>query len=92
MTPGTTAETVDGMSLAKIDAIIAALPQERYHWKPVRRVYIPKTNGKQRPLGIPSWNDKLLQEVMRSILEAYYEPQFRAYPNNWHVMHQEAKL
>lgn len=75
MTPGTTAETVDGMSLAKIDAIIAALRQERYRWKPVRRVYIPKANGKQRPLGLPSWSDKLLQEVMRSILEAYYEPQ-----------------
>ena len=75
MTPGTTTETVDGMSLAKIDAIIAALRQERYRWKPVRRVYIPKPNGKQRPLGLPSWSDKLLQEVMRSILEAYYEPQ-----------------
>ncbi len=53
MTPGTTTETVDGMSLAKIDAIIAALRQERYRWKPVRRVYIPKANGKLRPLGLP---------------------------------------
>ena len=76
MTPGTTPETVDGMSLAKIDAIIAILRQERYRWKPVRRTYVPKKNGKLRPLGLPSWSDKLLQEVIRSILEAYYEPQF----------------
>lgn len=76
LTRGSTAETVDGMSLTKIERIIAALRQERYRWKPVRRTYIPKPNGKRRPLGIPSWSDKLLQEVLRSILEAYYEPQF----------------
>jgi group II intron reverse transcriptase/maturase len=76
MTPGATSETVDGMSLAKIDRIIDALKQERYRWTPVRRTYIPKSNGKQRPLGVPSWSDKLLQEVLRSLLEAYYEPQF----------------
>lgn len=76
MTPGVTKETVDGMSLEKIDAIIADLRGERYRWTPVRRVEIPKRNGKTRPLGIPTWKDKLLQEVMRSILEAYYEPQF----------------
>ena len=76
MTQGTTAETVDGMSLAKIDAIIEALRYERYRWTPVRRVHIPKSNGKTRPLGIPTWSDKLLQEVIRLVLEAYYEPQF----------------
>lgn len=76
MTPGTTADTVDGMSLARIDAVIDALRHERYRWTPVRRVYIPKANGKTRPLGIPTWSDKLLQEVIRMILEAYYEPQF----------------
>jgi Reverse transcriptase (RNA-dependent DNA polymerase) len=76
MTKGSTDETVDGMSLEKIDAIIEALRYERYQWTPVRRVYIPKANGKKRPLGIPSWSDKLVQEVLRSILEAYYEPQF----------------
>ena len=76
MTKGTTAETVDGMSLAKIDRIIDELRYERFRWTPVRRVNIPKPNGKTRPLGIPTWTDKLLQEVIRMILEAYYEPQF----------------
>jgi group II intron reverse transcriptase/maturase len=78
MTPGVTAETVDGMSLARIGAIIEDLRNERFHWTPVRRVYIEKKHStKKRPLGIPTWRDKLLQEVMRSLLEAYYEPQFR---------------
>jgi group II intron reverse transcriptase/maturase len=78
MTRGATQETVDGMSLEKIDKIIEALRFERYRWTPVRRVEIPKAKqpGKTRPLGIPTWSDKLLQEVLRSILEAYYEPQF----------------
>ena len=76
MTKGTTADTVDGMSLAKIDRLIDALRYERFRWTPVRRVNIPKPNGKTRPLGIPTWTDKLLQEVIRMILEAYYEPQF----------------
>jgi group II intron reverse transcriptase/maturase len=76
MTKGATAETVDGMSQEKIATLIEQVRHERYRWTPVRRVYIPKANGKMRPLGVPSWSDKLLQEVMRSILEAYYEPQF----------------
>ena len=75
-TRGTTGDTVDGMSLAKIDRLIDDLRQERFRWTPVRRVNIPKPNGKTRPLGIPTWTDKLLQEVIRMILEAYYEPQF----------------
>ncbi len=76
MTPGVTKETVDGMSLAKIDSIIEDIQYERYKWTPVRRTYRKKTNGKLRPLGLPTWSDKLLQEVIRSLLEAYYEPQF----------------
>ncbi len=75
-TKGITAETMDGMSLAKIDRIIEALRYERFRWTPVRRVNIPKPNGKTRALGIPTGPDKLLQEVIRMILEAYYEPQF----------------
>lgn len=76
MTEGAISETVDAMSLEKIDTIINALRYEKYRWTPVRRVYITKKNGKSRPLGLPTWSDKLLQEVIRSILEAYYEPQF----------------
>ena len=76
MTPGTTEETVDAMSVAKITSIVTKLREERYRWNPVRRVNIPKRNGKTRPLGLPTWSDKLVQEVIRLILEAYYEPQF----------------
>jgi group II intron reverse transcriptase/maturase len=76
LTPGVTDETVDGMTLAKIQKIIELIKFERYRWTPARRVYIPKKSGKLRPLGLPTWSDKLVQEVMRSILEAYYEPQF----------------
>ena len=77
MTHGVTAETVDGMSLEKIQAIIETLKAERYRWTPVRRTYIEKKGSTTlRPLGIPTWSDKLLQEVVRSLLEAYYEPQF----------------
>ena len=82
-TKGSTEETVDGMSLRKIETIIEAIRWERYRWTPVRRTYIPKSNGKQRPLGIPSWSDKLLQEVIRSLLEAYFEPQFSDYSHGF---------
>ena len=76
MTPGTTGETVDGMSLDKIDRVIEAIRFERWEWPPVRRVYIDKPKGGKRPLGMPDWSPKVVQDVIRSILEAYYEPQF----------------
>lgn len=76
MTQGSTAETVDAMTLAKINKIIEDLRHERYRWTPVRRTYIAKKNGKLRPLGLPTWSDKLLQEVIREILEAFYDCQF----------------
>jgi group II intron reverse transcriptase/maturase len=76
MTPGATGETADGMSLGKIGRIIDALRHERYRWSPAKRIYIPKKNGKQRPLGLPPWSDKLVGEVVRLLLEAYYEPSF----------------
>jgi hypothetical protein len=76
MTPGAGDETADGMSGAKIDQIIALMRAERYRFAPVRRVLIPKKNGKLRPLGVPSWSDKLAGEVVRLLLEAYFEPQF----------------
>jgi group II intron reverse transcriptase/maturase len=77
LTPGTDPkDTVDGMSLKRIDSIIADLEAGTYRWKPSRRSYIPKKDGKLRALGMPGWRDKLLQEVIRSVLSAYYEPQF----------------
>lgn len=84
MTPGVTEETVDGMSLPKVEAVIDALRYERYRWSPARRVYIEKPNSnKKRPLGLPTWTDKLLQEVIRLILEAYYEPQFSGHSHGF---------
>lgn len=77
MTPGVNGETADGMSLAKIDAIIGALRRESYRWAPTRRVYIEKKGSKKkRPLGLPTWSDKLVAEVVRLLLEAYYDVQF----------------
>ena len=84
MTPGATEETADGMSLAKIGKIIDALRHERYRWTPARRMYIEKKGSKKmRPLGIPCWSDKLLQEVIRLLLEAYYDPQFSPASNGF---------
>lgn len=76
MTQGVTKETADGMSIKKIENLIEDIRYERFRWTPARRVNIPKKNGKTRPLGIPTWKDKMVQEVIRLILEAYYEPQF----------------
>ena len=85
MTSGVTTETVDGMCLSKIRAIVEALRYERFRWRPARRVYIAKKSSvkKRRPLGLPSWSDKLLQEVIRMLLEAYYEPQFSGYSHGF---------
>ena len=76
MTPGASAETADGMSGDKIHEITELMRYERYRFAPARRIYIPKNNGKLRPLGLPPWSDKLVGEVVRLLLEAYYEPQF----------------
>jgi group II intron reverse transcriptase/maturase len=76
MTPGADGETADGMSLAGIGRIIGALRHERYRFQPVKRAWIPKKDGKKRPLGLPSWSDKIVGEVIRLLLEAYYEPRF----------------
>ena len=78
MTPGASAETADGMSEDKIDQIIEAMRRERYRFCPARRIYIPKKNGKLRPLGMPSWSDKLVggEKVVRLLLEVMYEPLF----------------
>jgi group II intron reverse transcriptase/maturase len=78
-TPGIDSQdTIDGMSLERIEAVIDQLAKGTYTWTPVRRAYIEKKHSsKMRPLGIPGWNDKMVQEVTRLILESYYEPQFR---------------
>src|SRR2546430_1369404 len=76
MTPGVTEETADGPALETFDTITQALRQERYQWQPARRTYILKKNGKKRPLGLPVWSDKLLAEVMRMILDAYFDGTF----------------
>ena len=76
MTPGANEETADGMSEEKIEQIIGLMRNERYRFSPARRIYIPKKNGRFRPLGLPSWSDKLVGEVVRLLLEAIYEPQF----------------
>ncbi len=77
MTTGVDPEDkIDGMSLSRIQEIIQTLEHNDWKWQPVRRKHIPKANGKMRPLGIPGWSDKLVQEVVRMVLEAYYEPRF----------------
>lgn len=76
MTAGSDGKTIDGMSLNRISKLIDLLKCESYQPQPARRVYIPKKNGKMRPLGIPTFDDKLVQEVVRMMLEAIYEGQF----------------
>ena len=76
MTPGIDGLTMDGIGMERIEKIIAQMRNYSYKPNPVRRQYIPKKNGKKRPLGIPSTEDKLVQEVVRMILESIYEPTF----------------
>ena len=83
MTPGVGRETADGMSEEKIDQIIEAMRHERYRFAPARRVHIPKKNGKLRPLGMPTWSDKLVGEVVRLLLEACYEPGFSGFSHGF---------
>jgi group II intron reverse transcriptase/maturase len=79
MTPGTDKETLDGFSMDEINQLIQEMQTEKYQCKPVRRTYIPKSNGKLRKLGIPSIRDKLVQEVVRMILEAVYDSPHGSY-------------
>jgi len=78
MTAGVDGHTLDNMSMARIQRIIAALQDDSYRPTPARREYIAKKNNpaKKRPLGIPSTDDRLVQEIIRMILEAIYEPTF----------------
>ncbi len=76
MTAGVDGKTIDAMSLERINRLIEALKNESYQPTPSRRIYIPKKSGGKRPLGIPSIDDKLVQEVMRMLLEAIYDDSF----------------
>ena len=81
MTPGTDEETLDGLSLEAIREMIHEMKTEQFRFKPVRHQFIPKPNGKMRKLGMPCVRDKIVQEVIRLILEAIYDsshgPYFR---------------
>jgi len=76
MTEGADGKTIDGMSLETIGGLIQTLKTEEYKPIPCKRVYIPKKDGRQRPLGIPSVQDKLVQEVVRMLLESIFENSF----------------
>lgn len=76
LTPGSNPETMDGISLNRLKRLQKEVCSEQYKFKPVKLTYIPAGKGKQRPLGLPTANDKIVQEVMRMILEAIYEPVF----------------
>jgi group II intron reverse transcriptase/maturase len=76
LTPGTDGETIDGTTIEKLEQLIQTVREKTFRWTPVRRVYIPKKNGKKRPLGIPNWQDRIVQIVLKMVLESYYEPIF----------------
>lgn len=76
MTEGSDGKTIDEMSLSRIEKLMVSLKDETYQPNPARRTYIPKKNGKKRPLGIPSFDDKLVQEIIRMMLQAMYEGHF----------------
>lgn len=75
-TAGVDGSSLDGMSYERLVGLMAAVKSGNYRFKPVRRVLIPKSNGKTRPLGIPTGDDKLVQEVVRMLLVKIYEPVF----------------
>lgn len=84
LTPGSDPDdTVDGMSLRRIEKIIKKLRDGTFEWQTVRRAHIPKRDGGKRPLGVPNWTDKLLQAALKMILEAYYEPQFSTHSHGF---------
>jgi len=77
ITKGINDNTLDGFSEERIERIMGQLKQKRYWFAPAKRVYIPKRTGsKKRSLGVPTGDDKLIQEVVRILLERIYEPIF----------------
>ncbi|MDT3426570.1 group II intron reverse transcriptase/maturase [Paenibacillus forsythiae] len=97
-TAGADGETADKFSLAKIQKLIEVMKDESYQPIPVRRVYIPKKNGQKRPLGIPGFSDRVIQEICRMILDAIYEPTFESFSHGFrpnrscHTALHEAKM
>lgn len=83
MTPGIDGLTLDGYGMERVNRIIESLKNHSYQPSPARRRYIPKKNGKLRPLGIPSADDKLVQEVVRMMLESIYEPTFSSFSHGF---------
>lgn len=82
-TRGVDDDTADGFSEDKVNQIIEALENGTYEPKPVRRTYIKKKNGKMRPLGLPAFTDKLVQDIIRMVLQAIYEPVFSDYSHGF---------
>lgn len=78
-TPGIDQETLDGLTIERVNGWVRSLNQGTHHAQPVLRAYIPKANGKLRPLGIPTYLDRMVQDVQRQILEQIYEPVFSTY-------------
>ena len=75
-TKGINSDTADGFSIDYVQELIGKLKNQTYQPKPVKRVFIAKKNGKKRPLGLPTFTDKLVQDAIRQILQAIYEPIF----------------
>jgi nicotine oxidoreductase len=76
MTPGSDNETLDGISKNWIETTISRLKTQSFKFKPSKRIFIPKKNGKMRPFGIPSPRDIIIQEIIKEILTKIYEPKF----------------
>lgn len=75
-TPETDGKTLDGFDDETIKELMEQLKSEQYQAKPAKKIYIPKKNGRLRPIAIQSKNDKIIQKIIEMILTAIYEPIF----------------
>lgn len=91
MTAGDDGVTLDRISMQSLTEICESIRNGSYTPRPVRRKYIPKANGKMRPLGIPSPRDKIVQDMVREILEAIYDttesPTFSEHSHGFRPFH-----